>query len=467
MDKKKKLIWGGRFSENPDEFMQVFGASIDVDIELLEFDILGSIAWAEALGKANILKPDEVNVIIEGLHKVEEDLKSERSGGTQCFDSSLEDIHMTVESKLVDTIGDIGAKLHTGRSRNDQVALDERMFLLSAVNDSINSINSVQGSVVKKAENHIESIVPAYTHLQQAQPVRLAHYLMSWFWMLQRDKERFEDTRKRVDTLPLGSGAVAGSGFNIDRKFLAKKLGFSSITENSIDAVSDRDYIIETISAASVLMMHLSRIAEDLIIWSSFEFGFVVLPEKYSTGSSIMPQKKNPDALELIRGKTGRVYGDLITILTVMKGLPLSYNKDMQEDKEPLFDTIYTIKGCLQIMEGVINGLEFNTESMDSVFDDTVFATDIADYLTEKGMPFRKAHEVVGRLVKWSQQNNVSMVEIPRDIFQKHSNLFNDDIYDLFDLKKSTDNRSLDGGTGKNALIKQIKKAKEILLRQE
>ena len=463
MNKKKKLIRGGHFSESPDEFMQIFGASIDVDIELLEFDILGSIAWAEALGKANILKPDEVKVIIEGLKKVEEDLKIKSSSGAQCFDSSFEDIHMTVESKLIDTIGDVGAKLHTGRSRNDQIALDERMFLLSAINDSINSIKSVQESVVKKAEKHIESIVPAYTHLQQAQPVRLGHYLMSWFWMLQRDKKRFEDARKRADTLPLGSGAVAGSGFNIDRKFLAKKLGFSSITENSIDAVSDRDYIIETISAAAILMMHLSRIAEDFIIWSTSEFGFVVLPEKYSTGSSMMPQKKNPDALELIRGKTGRVYGDLITILTVMKGLPLSYNKDMQEDKEPLFDSIKTIKGCLQIMEGVINGIEFNTDNMKSVFDDTIFATDVADYLTEKGMPFRQAHEVVGQLVKWSQQNNVSMAEIPRDIFLEHSDLFGDDVYDLFDLKKSTDKRSLDGGTGKNALIKQIKKAKEIL----
>ncbi len=463
MNKKKKLIRGGHFSERPDEFMQIFGASIDVDIELLEFDILGSMAWAEALGKVNILEPDEVKVIIEGLKKVEEELKFKRSSGAQCFDSSLEDIHMTVESKLIDTIGDVGAKLHTGRSRNDQVALDERMFLLSAINDSINSIKSVQKSIVKKAENHIESIVPAYTHLQQAQPVRLGHYLISWFWMLERDKKRFEDARKRADTLPLGSGAVAGSGFNIDRKFLAKKLGFSSITENSIDAVSDRDYIIETISAAAILMMHLSRIAEDFIIWSTSEFGFVVLPEKYSTGSSMMPQKKNPDALELIRGKTGRVYGDLITILTVMKGLPLSYNKDMQEDKIPLFDSIETIKGCLQIMEGVINGIEFNTDSMKSVFDDTIFATDVADYLTEKGLPFRQAHEVVGQLVKWSQQNNVSMAEIPRDIFLEHSDLFGDDVYDLFDLKKSTDKRSLDGGTGKDALIKQIKKAKEIL----
>ncbi|MFC1538282.1 argininosuccinate lyase [Candidatus Latescibacterota bacterium] len=464
--KKKKLIWGGRFNENPDEFLLEFGSSITVDIELLEFDILGSIAWAEALGKANILNSDEVALITDGLKRVEKKLIKMYSDGEH-FDNSLEDVHMTVESYLIELIGDVGAKLHTGRSRNDQVALDERLFLKSAIDNIICAINALQKSVMQKAEMHIDSIVPSYTHLQQAQPVRLAHYLMSLFWMLNRDKSRFGDSFKRVDSLPLGSGAVAGSGFNIDRKFLAKKLGFSSITENSIDAVSDRDYIIETLSCAAILMTHLSRFAEDMIIWSSAEFGFVSLPEQYSTGSSMMPQKKNPDSLELIRGKTGRVFGNLITLLTILKGLPLSYGKDMQEDKEPLFDSIKTIEGCLTIMKGVIDSMEFKIDIMESVFDDSVYATDIADYLTKKGLPFRQAHEIVGKLVKWSGKHNVRLSEIPKDIFAKHSVLFGDDVYKLFDLRKSADKRSVEGGTGRKALVKQLKLAEKQLSGKE
>lgn len=458
MNKKTKSMWGGRFSENPDEFMLEFGASIDVDIELLEFDIKGSIAWAEALGKADILNSDEVETITEGLKKVEEELKAEYSRGNKSFNLSLEDVHMTVESKLIDKIGDAGAKLHTGRSRNDQIAVDERMYLLSKIDMIFNSIKSAQEKIVSQADKHIESIVSSYTHLQQAQPVRLGHYLMSWFWMLERDKERFSDAKKRADKMPLGSGAVAGSGFAIDREFLAEKLGFTSITENSIDAVSDRDYIIETISAASILMMHLSRIAEDLIIWSSAEFGFVDIPEKYSTGSSMMPQKKNPDSLELVRGKTGRVYGNLINILTVMKSLPLSYNKDMQEDKAPLFDSIKTIQGCLQIMQGVIEGITFNTARMEEAIDQNIYATDYADYLTKRGTPFRKAHEIAGKHVKWSKENGRLEITMFGDIFEDEGGWEK-----YFQPHASTDRRSLPGGTGKKALLEQINKAKKIL----
>ena len=460
MNKKGKSMWGGRFNESPDEFMLEFGASIGVDIKLLEFDIKGSIAWAEALGKVSILNPDEVNKITEGLKKVEEELKAECSNGTKGFDLSLEDVHMTVESKLIDKIGDAGAKLHTGRSRNDQVAVDERMFLLSTMDMIINSIKFVQEKIVSQADKHIESIVSSYTHLQQAQPVRLGHYLMSWFWMLERDKERFCDAKKRVDKMPLGSGAVAGSGFAVDREFLAEKLGFTSITENSIDAVSDRDYIIETISAASILMMHLSRIAEDLIIWSSTEFGFIDLSEKYSTGSSMMPQKKNPDSLELVRGKTGRIYGNLINILTVMKGLPLSYNKDMQEDKLPLFDSINTIQGCLRIMQGVIEGIKFNTERMEDAIDQSIFATDYADFLTKRGTPFREAHESAGKHVKWSKEEGFLELTAYGNIYEEIED-------DFFELKASTNRRSLPGGTGKKALLKQIDKAKEILTKKD
>ncbi len=456
MNKKGKSMWGGRFSETPDEFMIEFGASLDVDIELLEFDIKGSVAWAEALGMADILNPDEVKKIIDGLIKVEEDIKAECTKREKSFDLSLEDIHMTVESMLTDKIGDIGAKLHTGRSRNDQVAVDERMYLLSKIDMIIDLIKSVQEKIISQADKYVESVVSSYTHLQQAQPVRLSHYIMSWFWMLQRDKERFRDAKKRTDSMPLGSGAVAGSGFAVDRGFLAEKLGFTSITENSIDAVSDRDYIIETISAASVLMMHLSRIAEDLIIWSSAEFGFVEIPEKYSTGSSMMPQKKNPDSLELVRGKTGRVYGNLLTILTVMKGLPLSYNKDMQEDKTPLFDSIKTVHGCLRIMKGVIEGIKFNTVRMEEAIDKNIFATDFADFLTKQGKPFREAYKIAATHVKWSKENG----KLYTTMFGNISKEIGDD---FFELTTSTDRRSLPGGTGKKPLLKQINKAKKIL----
>ena len=467
MKKHKKAMWGGRFSHDPSLNMMEFSSSIDVDIELLDVDIDGSIAWVHALGKADILDDSEVIKITDGLENVREEMKKELADGTFEFDHSLEDVHMTVESRLIELIGEVGAKLHTGRSRNDQVAFDERLYLLGAVDNMVNNLSNLQSVIVAKAEKYKEAIVPSYTHLQQAQPVRLGHYLMSWFWMLERDRERFGDAGKRTDKMPLGSGAVAGSGFNVDREFLAEKLGFSAVTENSIDATSDRDYIIEAISAASIFMMHLSRICEDLIIWSSTEFGFVELPEKYSTGSSMMPQKKNPDSLELVRGKTGRVYGNLFSMLTVMKGLPFSYCKDMQEDKEPLFDTLITVEGCIGIMCGVIGEIEFNTVRMEAVFDSAVFATDIADYLTGKGMPFRKAHEVAGSLVRWSQEHGVNLYEIPMEVFREHSNLFEKDIRSIFDLESSTERRSLKGGTGKKALEEQIRSALAILEKEK
>ncbi len=462
MAKSTQSMWGGRFKYNPNEFMQVFGASIDVDIELLEVDIKGSVAWAEALGKAGILSDEEMKTIVGGLEQVKENLLVKREQSEK-FSYGLEDVHMTVEAALTEIIGEIGAKLHTGRSRNDQVTLDERLYLLDALKDLQSALVHVQNAIIVQAEKHIDTVVPSYTHLQQAQPVRLSHYLMSWFWMLQRDKMRLADALKRTDKMPLGSGAVAGSGFPVDRTFLAERLGFSAITENSIDAVSDRDYIIETLSVCSILMMHLSRISEDLIIWSSAEFGFVVLPETYSTGSSMMPQKKNPDSLELVRGKTGRVYGNLVALLTVMKGLPLSYGKDMQEDKEPLFDSLAAVRGCLRIVEGVVSGSVFMSEVMESAFDDSVFATDLADYLTLKGMPFRKAHRTAGSLVKKSQEMGVPLRKLSFKDYLMESDLFEEDIFNVFDLRVSTDKRSLPGGTGKPSLLEQIADAKELL----
>ncbi|MFC1692212.1 argininosuccinate lyase [Candidatus Latescibacterota bacterium] len=466
-NKGKNTMWGGRFSENPDDFMLEFGASLDVDIELLDVDIIGSIAWVKALGKAGILSEAEVQTIVGGLHKVGEMIKSQINTGSFILDRTLEDVHMTVEAKLIEQIGELGAKIHTGRSRNDQIALDERLYLLRAIDSVTGYLKAFQETIVNQAELHINTIVPSYTHLQQAQPVRLGHLLMAWFWMMERDRGRFIDSRKRVDRMPLGSGAVAGTGFPVDREFLAEKLGFSAVTENSIDAVSDRDFIIETLSSASILMMHLSRIAEDLIIWSSTEFGFVILPENYSTGSSMMPQKKNPDSLELIRGKTGRVYGNLVSILTVMKGLPFSYCKDMQEDKEPLFDTLKTVDGCLRILQGLIEGIVFNTERMEASVDTLVFATDVADYLTMKGLPFRKAHEITGLLVKWCLETKTPMTEIPIGIFKEHSGLFENDVNGLFDLRLSTDRRSITGGTAGKSIVKQIDKARELLLSRE
>ncbi|MCE5251537.1 argininosuccinate lyase [bacterium] len=460
---KKKTMWGGRFSDEPDDLMVAFGASIDVDIELLEVDIQGSIAWVEALGKAGILEAAEVSKITGGLETVGSALKAERAKGAFVFDHTLEDVHMTVESRLIGLIGEVGAKLHTGRSRNDQVALDERLYLLGALDTVNGSIRALQEAIIEQAGRCLDAIVPAYTHLQQAQPVRLGHYLMAWFWMFERDHERMADARKRTDRMPLGSGAVAGSGFAVDRDYIARKLGFSAVTENSIDAVSDRDYIIETVSAASMLMMHLSRMCEDLIIWSSAEFGFAELSERFSTGSSMMPQKKNPDSLELIRGKTGRVYGNLMTLLTIMKGLPFSYCRDMQEDKEPLFDTLKTVGECLGIIRGIIGEITFHTDRMESAFDSSVFATDVADYLTLRGMPFREAHTVAGRLVKWAQNNGTAMKDIPLDVYIKHSGLFGNDIYGIFDLSVSADRRSLEGGTGRKALIAQISRAKTLL----
>jgi argininosuccinate lyase len=445
MTELSHTMWGGRFSENQDSFMLEFGASIETDIRLLEVDIEGSLAWAEALQRLNILSADELAVIQNGLALVRDELLKQRDKSGKPFDISLEDVHMTVESRLTELIGEPGAKLHTGRSRNDQVALDERLYLLHVIPGVIELIRIVQRAIVTRAREHTETIIAAYTHLQQAQPVRLGHYLMAWFWMLERDIDRFRDALKRTDAMPLGSGAVAGSGFAVDRMFLAQKLGFSSITANSIDATSDRDHIIETISASAMIMMHLSRIAEDLIIWSSSEFGFVSLPEAFSTGSSMMPQKKNPDSLELVRGKTGRVYGDLITILTVMKGLPFSYGKDMQEDKEPLFDSLDTVEGSLRILAGVVTGMTFRVERMTSNIDPAVLATDVADDIVKnRRIPFRQAHRIAGEQVKK---------------MQSEGNAAND----ITAFEKSTDRRNIAGGTGKDALIIQIEQALSIL----
>lgn len=465
-EKAKKTMWGGRFSDKPSADMREFGASIDFDIALLDADIEGSTVWAEALAGAGLLTPDEMARITAGLAEVKRSLEADLAEPGFRFDRSLEDVHMTVEARLTALIGDLGAKLHTGRSRNDQVALDERLYLFRTVDCIRASIRRLQAAIVEKAELHLDSFAPSYTHLQQAQPVRLGHSLMAWFWMLERDRERLLDSRKRADLCPLGSGAVAGSGVPVDRAFIAERLGFSMVSENSIDAVSDRDYLVEFLSACAVLMMHLSRMAEDLVIWSSMEFGFVRIADEYATGSSMMPQKKNPDSLELIRGKTGRVYGNLVALLTVLKGLPFSYCRDLQEDKEPLFDTVKTVAACLGILEGTMRTLVFRTDRMESVIDPSVFATDIADYLTSKGLPFRKAHEVAGRLVSRAQKEGVALDALPLDVYREHSALFEADVAGLFDLGASTGRRNIPGGTGRDALRAQTARANELIKKE-
>ena len=391
-----KKLWGGRFQKTPEKWVDEFGASIHFDKTLVKEDIAGSLAHASMLEKCGILTEAEAVKIKEGLtsllHKAE---KNELD-----FSVDYEDIHLNLEKMLIDEIGPLGGKLHTARSRNDQVATDMHLYLKGHTEHIIELITAFQHVLIEKAEEHVETILPGYTHLQRAQPISFAHHLLAYFWMLERDKERYHDSFKRINKSPLGCGALAGTTFPIDREYSAGLLGFDSIYENSLDGVSDRDFILEFLSASSILMMHLSRFSEEIILWCSQEFKFIELDDTYATGSSMMPQKKNPDMAELIRGKTGRVYGDLIGLLTIMKGLPLAYNKDLQEDKEGMFDTVKTVEGSLEIFAGMIKTMTVNKNMMKKATEqDFSNATELADYLAKKGMPFREAHEAVGRLV--------------------------------------------------------------------
>ncbi len=463
MGKKEKNLevrekaWGGRFVANTDFLMERFNASIRFDKRMLEFDIQGNIAYAKALEKAGVIEESERILIIDGLRQIQ------REFSEPCVDlpDSLEDIHMAVEHRLTEIVGPIGGKIHSGRSRNDQVNLDERLYLRDYVSSLKKRIIDLQHVLVNSAEQHIDVILPGYTHLQQAQPILFAHYTLSLFWMLDRDYDRLNDMLKRADVMPLGSGALAGSTFPIDRKFLCDEMGFSRETYNSIDAVSDRDYLIETISVLSILMMHLSRFCEDLINWSSAEFSFIELSDEFSTGSSMMPQKKNPDSLELIRGKTGRVYGDLVAMLTMMKGIPMTYSKDMQEDKEPVFDALDTVDICLQVFTGVWSTMTICTEQMESNVDSNALATDLADDLVNKGLPFREAHHIVGRLVRDTLDKGHNLTELTLDQLLKFSDRFSSETLKLLDLRKSLSQRNISGGTGPEAVRKQLEFAKE------
>jgi argininosuccinate lyase len=452
-------LWGGRFTEEMDELLKRFGDSITFDQRMYAADIRGSIVYAAELGRSGLITSDECDQLLRGLEQV----KAEFDADTFQIQPSDEDIHTAVERRLGELVGPVAGKLHTGRSRNDQVATDMRLYLLDEVATLREALADVQTAIVEKAESHQDIIMPGYTHVQQAQPVLFSHWLMSFFWRLQRDSERLANMTKRVRSCPLGAGALAGNSFGIDRQALAACLGFTSVAQNSMDAVSDRDFVVEFLAWASLVQVHLSQLAEDIIVWASREFGFVEVAEAYSTGSSIMPQKKNPDSLELVRGKSGRMIGHLTGLLTTLKGLPSSYNKDLQEDKESLFDVIDTLKVELPIVTGVIRTLTVNGERMTAALDDGMLATDLADYLVRKGLPFRESHGLVGQVVRRAEELGVSLKELGRDEYQAIHPAFTEDVYEALSFQRSIEARDAEGGTAPTAVRAQIERAKGLI----
>jgi argininosuccinate lyase len=453
-----KKPWGGRFKKQTDKLMEKFSESVSYDKRLYEQDIQGSIAHANMLSKTGIIKKAESEKIVKGLQSIKKEIRN----GKFPFRNEFEDIHLNIEKRLIEKIGAVGGKLHTARSRNDQVLLDEKLYIRKQIGEINSHIKKFASGLIKLCEKNTDIIIPFYTHLQRAQPVYLSHYLLCYFEMIKRDRQRMDDCYKRLNVLPLGAGAGAGTSFPIDRNLVAKELGFPEISKNSIDTVSDRDFIIEFLSACSILMMHLSRMSEDFIIWSTKEFDYIDLGDDFTTGSSIMPQKKNPDACELIRGKVGRVYGNLLSIMTVMKGLPLSYNRDMQEDKEPLFDTIDTVKSSVELISEMIIGIKFKKEKIkSSLKGGFMTATDVADYLTKKGMPFRNAHEVAGKIVSYAEKKDAELEELTLDEYKKFSELFNKDIFSCITIEGSANSRTSYGGTAKKNVEKMIKECKE------
>ncbi|WP_430510447.1 argininosuccinate lyase [Gottfriedia solisilvae] len=453
-------LWGGRFTKDTNKLVEEFTASIQFDQVMASEDIAGSIAHATMLGECGIIDQSDAELIIKGLNKL---LVKIENNEVQ-FSVENEDIHMNIESMLIEEIGPVGGKLHTGRSRNDQVATDMHLYLRNKTELIIGLIENVQSIIVKKAKQHVHTIMPGYTHLQRAQPVSFAHHLLAYFWMLERDKGRYKDSLKRINISPLGAGALAGTTFPINRKRTADLLGFSDIYLNSLDAVSDRDFIVEFLSHSALLMSHISRLSEELVIWSSQEFQFVELDDAFCTGSSIMPQKKNPDVPELLRGKTGRVYGSLIGLLTVLKALPLAYNKDMQEDKEGMFDTVYTVEGSLQLLSGIIESMKVNESKMyEAVQKDYSNATDLADYLVRKNIPFRQAHEIVGKTVLYAIEEQKFLGELTIKEYKQINNVFESDIYDALHPKTVMEARISEGGTSSKEVLNQLFIAEESL----
>jgi argininosuccinate lyase len=450
--------WSGRFSEPVAELVKRYTASITFDQRMAEYDIQGSIAHARMLGAQGIISKEDVLAIEAGLAEILQEIRN----GEFDWSLDLEDVHLNVEMRLTSKIGDAGKRLHTGRSRNDQVATDIRLWLRATTDSVIEKIRALQTSIVDLAEEHYDTVMPGFTHLQVAQPVTFGHHLLAYFEMLQRDAERFVDARKRINHLPLGSAALAGTSYPINREMVAKELGFDSVCENSLDAVSDRDFAIEFTAAAALLMTHLSRLSEELILWSSPRFGFIDIADRFCTGSSIMPQKKNPDVPELVRGKTGRVNGHLIALLTLMKSQPLAYNKDNQEDKEPLFDTADTLLMTLEIYADMLRGIKVNKEVMRiAAAEGFATATDLADYLVKKGMPFRDAHEVVARAVRHASLQGCDLADLRLETLQEFSPHITEDVYDVLTLEGALASRNHIGGTAPEQVKAAIQRARQ------
>lgn len=455
-----KKPWAGRFKKKTHKTAEKFSASIYFDKRLYREDIEGSIAHATMLAESGIISKKESQKIIKCL----KDIENEIEAGKFPFREEYEDIHLNIEKRLIEKIGEVGGKLHTARSRNDQVILSMRLFLRREIKEIISLLNDLQYNFLDQAEKNMDTITPLYTHLQRGQPILLSHYLLSYIEMLNRDKDRFQECLNRVNVMPLGVCAGAGTTFPIDRKHVAELLDFPDISNNSVDTVSDRDFIIEFVSNSSILMSHLSRLCEDFVIWSTKEFDFIDLGDEFTTGSSIMPQKRNPDIAELIRGKTARVYGSLVSLLTLMKGLPLSYNRDMQEDKEPMFDTVDTVKGTLEVLIEMLANLSFKKGNIEKALKDGfITATDIADYLTRNGMPFRKAHEVTGKIVAYAEDKGRELLQLNLSELQMFSTKIKDDIYEFITPDGSVENRKSHGGTSKMNVQNMIKKIKRDL----
>lgn len=457
---KKNILWGGRFNAAPSVLMQMLNNSIDFDRILYAVDIAGSQAYAQALADGGILMPAEALQIQEGLQAV----LAEFEDGSFVVQDGDEDIHTAVERRLTELIGVVGGKLHTGRSRNDQVATDIRLWLREACQQVDSLLVRMQKALIGQAEQHLETIIPGYTHFQPAQPITIAHWLMSFFWMLQRDKERLQETYNRVNISPLGSSALAGSPYPVDREALAASLDFAGVTQNSLDGVSDRDSVAEFLFSASLIGAHLSKLAEDVIIYSNPALGFIILPDAYSTGSSIMPQKRNPDPMELARGKSGRLLGNLMGLLSTLKSLPSGYNKDLQEDKEPLFDSYATLMTLLPVLSEMVASLTFNQAKLQAVLDENMLATELADWLVlEKGIPFRQAHHLIGQVVHTAETQNVALSELSLADYQAISPLFDETLYTELDFDHAIRKRQSTGGTSPSAVAEQIKRAQQLL----
>ena len=461
MAEKNQKAWGGRFREPLAKSAEQFSSSVKYDSRLFKQDIVQSIAYARALIKAKVLSVAESGKIIKALQEIMRGIE----GGRIVLKEEFEDIHMNIENLLIERIGDVGKKLHSGRSRNDQVVTDARMYVKYEVTEIVVLIKKLQSVLLDLAEKHVKVIVPGYTHLQRAQPVLLSHHLMAYYEMFARDRERFLAAGREADVMTLGSGALAGAGFPIDRDALAKELGFSKISKNSMDAVSDRDFIVSFVAAAALLMTHISRFSEELVIWSTYEFNFVEMSDRYSTGSSIMPQKKNPDVAELCRGKTGRVVGDLMRLLTMLKGLPLAYNRDLQEDKEPLFDTADTVRGVLSIFAEMLATTKFNAEVMTAAArKGYLTATDLAYYLVRRDVPFREAHAIVGKIVAYCEESNMQLEYLSLTQLKQFSPVFTYDVTRVLSAESSIANRDLPGGTAASRVKEATKRARKDLL---